>query len=79
MIIRRPFACGRVATGRHGDLPDIGCCGCYNGTGGGVGYAVALHGSPSGRANAPNTALQLTGCTAGDFAGYFCAASREGL
>ncbi|MGO8950941.1 MAG: hypothetical protein ACLQUY_25465, partial [Ktedonobacterales bacterium] len=35
--------------------------------GAGVGHAAALHGSPSGIANAPNTALQLTGFTAGDF------------
>jgi hypothetical protein len=44
-----------------------------------AGHAAALHGSVSGIANAPNTALQLTGFTAGDVVGFFCAASRDGL
>ena len=39
--------------------------------GAGVGHAAALHDSPSGIANAPNTALQLTSFTTGDFVGYF--------
>jgi hypothetical protein len=46
--------------------------------GSGVGHAAVLHGSVSGIANAPNTALQLTDCTAGDVVGYFCVAGRDG-